>query len=563
MKEQQEKYTLPPSWINASLGDILTLEYGKSLPKDSRKDGKYPIFGSNGIIGYHNDFLVEGPTIIIGRKGSVGSIHISNENCWPIDTTYFIKLIPSLNLKFIFYRLKYLNLSQLDKSTTIPGLNRESVYNETITLPHIEEQQAIVLQIDSLFSKLEEAEKALQKATKGLKIYKQVLLKYAFEGKLTEKWRRTNNPKSTRSLLDNIENERQAKYELELLEWNKLLKEWKEKKIGLRPSKPSKPITPDKPNDTHTSKKWELPQVWEWSQIGLISFITKLAGFEYTEYVRYNEKGDLSVIKAENAGPDGFKKTMYSKVLSESVDQLKRSQLKGGELIIVFVGNVGNVATVPENIPFFLGPNVAMVRPYNGIRNKFIEYFYQSPKGRDMLLSTAKAVAQPSLSMGDIRQTPIAIPSNKEQLIIIEIIENRFTLTGNLERTIENMRSHIISLRHSILKKAFEGKIINYTSNKSHGDLLQIMKEEKRLYLEFQKEVSRNKPKQKKHMDKKKSILEILKESEEPISAQDLWEKSTSDGDIERFYNEIKEIYDQIVEIKSETESLLSIKNED
>lgn len=88
---------MPGGWINVSLGDILILEYGKSLPKNSRQDGKYPIFGSNGIIGYHNDFLVEGPVIIIGRKGSVGLVHISKENCWPIDTTYFIKTFPSLN----------------------------------------------------------------------------------------------------------------------------------------------------------------------------------------------------------------------------------------------------------------------------------------------------------------------------------------------------------------------------------------------------------------------------------------------------------------------------------
>ena len=63
-------------------------------------------------------------------------------------------------------------------------------------------------------------------------------------------------------------------------------------------------------------------------------------------------------------------------------------------------------------------------------------------------------------------------------------------------------------------------------------------------------------------MEEKKSIFEILKESNSPILAQELWEKSTSDGDIEKFYSEIKEIYNQIDELKSKTESLLSLKDE-
>lgn len=88
------------------------------------------------------------------------------------------------------------------------------------------------------------------------------------------------------------------------------------------------------------------------------------------------------------------------------------------------------------------------------------------------------------------------------------------------------------------------------------------IQKEKRLYLENQKELNRSKPKQKKKMEEKKSILDILKESNSPISAQKLWEKSTSEGDIERFYSEIKEIYHQIDELKSKTESLLTLKDE-
>src|SRR5690606_33415897 len=186
MKEQQEKYNLPEGWINVSLVDILILEYGKSLPKNSRQDGNYPIFGSNGIIGYHNDFSVNGPVIIIGRKGSVGSVHLSNENCWPIDTTYFVKPTHSLNFKFVFFLLESLNLSQLDKSTTIPGLNRDNIYEQIVGLPPLNEQNRIVLKLEEVLSGLEKSKEQLEIALKQLSFYKQSILKKAFEGKLTE-----------------------------------------------------------------------------------------------------------------------------------------------------------------------------------------------------------------------------------------------------------------------------------------------------------------------------------------------------------------------------------------
>jgi type I restriction enzyme S subunit len=180
MKEQQEKYNLPEGWINVSLGDILILEYGKSLHKNSRQDGKCPIFGSNGIIGYHNDFLVEGPVIIIGRKGSVGSVHISNENCWPIDTTYYIKPTPSLSFKFLFFILKFLNLSKLDKSTTIPGLNRDNVYEQIIGLPSLNEQNRIILKLEELFSSLEKSQQQLRATLNQIETYKQLILQNIF-----------------------------------------------------------------------------------------------------------------------------------------------------------------------------------------------------------------------------------------------------------------------------------------------------------------------------------------------------------------------------------------------
>ena len=106
----------------------------------------------------------------------------------------------------------------------------------------------------------------------------------------------------------------------------------------------------------------ELPQGWMTLNLGDIAFVTKLAGFEYTKFVTYTPEGDLPVIKAENVSKQGFRHTNFSFVKSESVNHLTRSMVNAGDLLMSFVGSVGQVARVPEGRQYFLGPNVAMIR---------------------------------------------------------------------------------------------------------------------------------------------------------------------------------------------------------
>ena len=172
MNNKHSKYNNTPNgWLKITLRDIIALEYGKSLIYRERKNGSYKVWGSSGIVGTHNDCLVDAPAIIVGRKGSVGAIYYSQEKCWPIDTTYYIKPVKSLSPKFVYYLLKSLNLSKLDKSTTIPGLNREHAYTLNILLPPLMEQYQIVDKIEELFSELDKAEETLKKELYRLTIY--------------------------------------------------------------------------------------------------------------------------------------------------------------------------------------------------------------------------------------------------------------------------------------------------------------------------------------------------------------------------------------------------------
>src|SRR5437016_13460181 len=87
------------------LGTLFELEYGAGLSEQERSGVGYPVYGSNGVVGKHSHYLVEGPGIIVGRKGSVGEVHWSSESFWPIDTTYHVIPKTRVNLRWLFWLL--------------------------------------------------------------------------------------------------------------------------------------------------------------------------------------------------------------------------------------------------------------------------------------------------------------------------------------------------------------------------------------------------------------------------------------------------------------------------
>lgn len=131
------------------LGSICEFKYGKSLPSARRRPGDVPVYGSNGIVGCHDQPLTSGPTVIVGRKGSFGEIHFSDRSCWPIDTTYFVdRTCTDVDLKWLAYLLPRLGLKHLNRAAAVPGLNRDDAYRRRLRLPPMDEQRRIASILD-------------------------------------------------------------------------------------------------------------------------------------------------------------------------------------------------------------------------------------------------------------------------------------------------------------------------------------------------------------------------------------------------------------------------------
>ncbi|WP_367371414.1 restriction endonuclease subunit S [Pediococcus parvulus] len=138
------------------LGDIISLNYGKALTKKNRIPGDVPVYGSSGITDYHDKPLVDAPSLIIGRKGSIGSVFLSEVPFYPIDTTYFAKEsdLNGLDLHFAYYFLKFLPLSEMNTDSAIPGLNRNNFYSLDVVIPDIKSQKIIAFLLDQISYKI-------------------------------------------------------------------------------------------------------------------------------------------------------------------------------------------------------------------------------------------------------------------------------------------------------------------------------------------------------------------------------------------------------------------------
>ena len=124
--EGTELGAVPKGWSPARLDMILELAYGKALKAEARKPGNIPVYGSGGITGWHDSPLVTQPSIVVGRKGTVGSLYWERRSFFPIDTVFYVKT--DRPLTYCYHLLQTLGLSGMNTDAAVPGLNRENVY---------------------------------------------------------------------------------------------------------------------------------------------------------------------------------------------------------------------------------------------------------------------------------------------------------------------------------------------------------------------------------------------------------------------------------------------------
>lgn len=163
---------IPNEWEVHYAKNMFSLEYGKSLPEQLRNTGIFPVLGSNGIVGYHDHAICSSPGIVVGRKGSAGSVIWTDSDFYPIDTTYFTIIKSNIDKRYLYYLLVNQNLYNLAQKAAVPGLNRDDVYSLRLPIPPLPEQKKIA----EILSSVDEAIRATQAVIDQTKTLKQGLL---------------------------------------------------------------------------------------------------------------------------------------------------------------------------------------------------------------------------------------------------------------------------------------------------------------------------------------------------------------------------------------------------
>lgn len=146
---------LPLGWEKKKLGDFLILSYGKALKENDRVSGSVPVYGSSGQIGTHNESLVKAPGIVVGRKGTVGSVIWCDYDFYPIDTVFYVQFLKEgVCWYFAYFLLKILKLQNLAGDSAVPGLNRDAAYAQTFVCPRTELLSSFEEVADVLFCKI-------------------------------------------------------------------------------------------------------------------------------------------------------------------------------------------------------------------------------------------------------------------------------------------------------------------------------------------------------------------------------------------------------------------------
>lgn len=426
-------------WLETNLGSIIELNYGKSLPAKTRDGGEFPVYGSNGVVGSHSKALVTEPGIVVGRKGSYGEVQFSDKPFYPIDTTYYVNQLYRQPVRYWFYQLAFLPLNQLNRSTAIPGLNRDDAYAQEIALPPLAEQKVIADKLDTLLAQVDNTKARLERLPEILKRFRHSVLAAAVSGRLTEGWRDHARASSIHDLLEQWTSEREK------------LKSEKRLKKSFGPKSDPSPIIEDVPED------------WAWVNFDHIAEHNNNA-------LKAGPFG--SALKKSDCVDSGYKVYGQEQVIagneqlvtyyvnSEKYEQLKACAVKPNDTLISLVGTIGKVLVLsPKAEAGIINPRLVKLSLQEAINKFFIQVYLESPVAHDFFRGFSHGGTMEILNLSILKELPIPLPPVEEQTEIVRRVDQLFAHADRIEQQVNQALARVNNLTQSILAKAFRGEL--------------------------------------------------------------------------------------------------------
>lgn len=424
-------FKIPNSWAVKRLGEVCQVltgntpsksdpsNFGNDIPFIKPPNLQHQIVGLTeemlSIKGGGKSRLVPENSVFVTCIGNLGRTGIAKQLSAFNQQINAILENKSLSGKFIFYQAQSpnfkLQLEALSAATTVAIVNKGKFETISIVIPPIPEQQRIVAKIEELFSELDKGIETLKAAQQQLKVYKQAVLKYAFEGKLT-------NPEV---------------------------------------------------------KEGELPEGWEIKKIEELSIVIGGLAFKSSEFI---SEGKYQVIRMGNVRPGVIRFNENPVFVNEIEDKIiEKGLLKLKDVIITQTGTKGKrdygftVMIKSENL--LLNQRIAAIRCNDKLKPEYLLYFTWTDYFKNQFFANETGnVGQGNVGIKGITLSVLPLPSINEQEQIVQEIESRLSVCDKIEESIEQGLQQAEALRQSILKKAFEGKLVPQDPNDEPASVL-------------------------------------------------------------------------------------------
>jgi len=470
VKIESEKIELPNSWAAVKLGDFVENEKGKKPKNESKTETDshhipyvdIQAFEENVIrtwtdgvgcrVCYETDFLMvwDGSRSGLVGKGMNGALGST------LVRIYFPSMVN--DYAFYFLQSKYQQINTRAKGVGIPHVDPALLWNYDFPIAPLNEQKCIVAKIEELFSELDKGIENLKTARAQLKVYRQALLKHAFEGKLTAQWRAENQDKleTADALQKRIQQERAQRYQRQLADW--------QTNGGSKPKAP-KPLPPLTAEEL--AELPELPEGWGWCK---------------WEDILVSEKGAFkrgpfgSALKKEFFVKSGYK--VYEQycpinddcsferyyISDEKFRELEGFSVRAEDFLVSCSGvTLGRITQVPLNFKEgIINQALLRVRVNSAIYDfQFFKTFFRSRYFQKRIFENSTGTAIPNVKgVNELKAIPLPLCSLLEQQQIVLELEARLSEVDQLDQTITASLQQAEALRQSILKKAFSGQLV-------------------------------------------------------------------------------------------------------
>lgn len=467
---------LPTGWALASVGDLADYVNGRAFKPSEWKDSGKPIIRIQNLnknearynfspLDHEEKYLVKNDDLLFAWSASLGVYLWHGGDAWL--NQHIFKVLPKActTKKFIFYLLEKITAELYAKAhgSGMVHVTKGKFESTKISLPPLTEQHRIVAKIEELFSELDKGIESLKTAQAQLKVYRQALLKHAFEGKLTAQWRAENQGKleTADALLNRIQHERAQRYQQQLADWET---------SGKQGSKPKAPKPLSSLTQEELAELPVLPKGWVGARLGWMT-----CSVEYGTSAKSSESGVCPVLRMGNIQNGKFDWTDL--VYTDDETEIAKYLLHEGDVLFNRTNSpelVGKSAIFKSQQPAIFAGYLIRVNQIGSIaESQYLNYFLNShiAKQHGNTVKT-DGVNQSNINGEKLVNYPFPFCSLEEQRVIVELLDTKLSEVDQLEQTITTSLQQTEALRQSILKKAFSGQLVPQDQNDEPASVL-------------------------------------------------------------------------------------------